>query len=443
MTLTFFWIMSTGIVGNNFQLHDYIVRNALFATLVRCDWPLTLPDGSYYVYYLASWLPPALAARIHPIGSFPFYCLGAWCYAGVLLMCFLMDKKLGRLSPLFLLLLMFTGYAGDWFAGSDMLPYVHPFMCFFSMGSSAQLQSTFHHVIPVWIVLALYFSGALSWRHAVCASALVLLVSPLGSIGLAVFFLFILVWERKKAAENLVALVREPAFFCGCLLAVIAAAYFLSSNEGSSFQWVWEKLRNYSSSQIGQAMFYAWGWNIGLILVLAIVMKQSQNYLIWFVLGMLALLPLFYVGTSNNELSFKAACVPYWILALLLTQWMDQSNRKKKLCILVFVLLSAGGMIRMLSICYLGFQRPDANKLQLEWQWHLYHPEHEWYSRFKGTMKTSRLYYTEAGASSRTFLSWSPRDTRSDRELLPPPSPWIGREMPSPQPAPSGNTQEK
>lgn len=424
----------SGMTGDCRQQADYIVRNALFASLVRCDWPLILSNGSAFVYYLSSLLPPALVARIHPEGSFPLYCLGAWCFFGVLLMCLLMERKMGKRVVLFLVFLLLVGCVGSYIEllgglSGKGLWYYPAFILFYSVGSAVQLQTTFHHVIPIWIVLALYFSSALSWSKTVCVSSLVLFASPLGSLGLAAFFLFTLILDRDKAKERLFSLLKDPSFYCACLLAVTAAAFFFSNEGDASFRWVWESIPLEGLSSIGKSAFWAFcsgGVTIALILLLAYATGNCKNRFLWLVVGMLFLLPLPVIGIRINELLFKASCVPYWILAFLLAQWYVSANLKNKLLIAAFVLVSSGGTYAMIAYCWTGLSLPCEQKMRTDWQWHLFHPEHRWYRRFVGDVKISRLFYTQAGESAETMLFWFRRNNCSDREQTPPPTPWRG-----------------
>lgn len=428
------WILMSGMTGDCRQQIDYIVRNALFASLVRCDWPLIFSDGSAFVYYLSSLLPPALVARIYPEGSFPLYCLGAWCFLGVLIMCLLIERKMGKRVLLFLVFLLLVGNVGSYILnlagllGKGLWSYP-AYVLFYSVGSAVQLQTTFHHVIPVWIILALYFSNALSWSKTVCASSLVLLASPLASLGLAVFFLYTLMIDRDKAKERIFSLLKEPSFYCACLLAVTAAVFF-SSNEGdAAFRWVWESIPMDGILSAGKSVFWAFcsgGVTIALILLLAYATGNLKNRFLWFVAGMLLLLPFPVIGSRINELIFKASCIPYWILALLLTQWFVAAKLKERLLIAGFVLLSSGGTYDMITYGCSGLCMPPENKMRTDWQWHLYHPEHRWHSHFVGNMKSSRIFYTRAGESAETMLFWFRRDNCSDREQMPPPTPWRG-----------------
>lgn len=426
------WILMSGMTGDCRQQIDYIVRNAMFASLVRCDWPLIFSDGSAFVYYLSSLLPPALVARIHPEGSFPLYCLGAWCFFGVLLMCLLMERKIGKRVLLFLVFLLLVGNVGAYIQnlaglfGKGLWSYP-AYVLFYSVGSAVQLQTTFHHVIPVWVVLALYFSNALSWSKTVCVSSLVLLASPLASLGLAAFFLYTLMIDRDKAIKRILSLLKEPSFYCACLLAVTAVAFF-SSNEGdAAFRWVWESIPLDGILSTGKSVFWAFcsgGLTIALILLLAYATGNFKNRLLWFVAGMLFLLPILVIGSKVNELVFKASCIPYWVLSFLLTQWFVAAKLKERLLIASFVLLSSGGTYEMITYCCSGLSMPSEKRMRTDWQWHLYHPEHRWHSHFVGDMKSSLFFYNRAGESAERMLFWFRRDNCSDREQTPPPTPW-------------------
>ncbi len=75
----------SGIIGHTLQSGDFLVRTAIYDTLVRCDWPLFDYQGRYFVYYAAFWLPPALASKIMGNGISSYALLQLWVTLGVML----------------------------------------------------------------------------------------------------------------------------------------------------------------------------------------------------------------------------------------------------------------------------------------------------------------------------------------------------------------------
>ena len=61
--LSLLWLLAGGMTGITSQHADFVVRNPIYETLIRCDWPLVDAGDSHFIYYLAFWLPPALACK--------------------------------------------------------------------------------------------------------------------------------------------------------------------------------------------------------------------------------------------------------------------------------------------------------------------------------------------------------------------------------------------
>lgn len=61
LALSLLWLLAGGMTGITSQHADFVVRNPIYETLIRCDWPLVDAGGRPFIYYLAFWLPPALA----------------------------------------------------------------------------------------------------------------------------------------------------------------------------------------------------------------------------------------------------------------------------------------------------------------------------------------------------------------------------------------------
>jgi predicted secreted protein len=78
------WVESIGLNGHVIQHHDFIVRNAIYETLVREPWPIAGAGGSYFSYYLAFWLVPAGLSKLLPGVGAELWLYG-WAYVGVLL----------------------------------------------------------------------------------------------------------------------------------------------------------------------------------------------------------------------------------------------------------------------------------------------------------------------------------------------------------------------
>ncbi|MEI3557915.1 MAG: hypothetical protein V8Q21_01930 [Akkermansia muciniphila] len=87
LLLSLLWLLAGGITGVALQHADFVVRNPIYETLIRCDWPLAEADGRHFIYYLAFWLPPALICKCFSCSDvfIANYVLTAWIELGLAL----------------------------------------------------------------------------------------------------------------------------------------------------------------------------------------------------------------------------------------------------------------------------------------------------------------------------------------------------------------------
>lgn len=253
------------------QMGDFYVRTPLYLTLVECDWYLYSAKGEYFVYYAAFWLPPALLAKLYP-GINPHVFLYMWTLLGLVLsflLLFLRFKK--DVLFLFIVLLLLdkvtsclslpgvkwrAAYDGDWACihaigqilnGGVQYPYW-----------LAQVMQTFHHAVPLMVVISLLFSKILPLRYLPYMASLLVLQTPLGAIG----FLFVMsvpyvscfrsfMIETKSLSirsaeyrmhfQKLKTLLFDSSLWCGLLLIFVVGNYYslsASSSYQSYFEWM-------------------------------------------------------------------------------------------------------------------------------------------------------------------------------------------------------------
>lgn len=87
LALSLLWLLAGGMTGITSQHADFVVRNPIYETLIRCDWPLVDAGGRPFIYYLAFWLPPALACKCFSCSDIFIinYVLTAWTGLGLFL----------------------------------------------------------------------------------------------------------------------------------------------------------------------------------------------------------------------------------------------------------------------------------------------------------------------------------------------------------------------
>lgn len=114
LALSLLWLLAGGMTGITSQHADFVVRNPIYETLIRCDWPLVDAGGSHFIYYLAFWLPPALACKCFSCSDIFIinYVLTAWTGLGLALTLTVLWSRFRSATLLFLLLLIFQGPLG-------------------------------------------------------------------------------------------------------------------------------------------------------------------------------------------------------------------------------------------------------------------------------------------------------------------------------------------
>ena len=121
------WTYLGGMNGYFYQAEDWAYRNAIYADLIRFDWPIIYPENqTALVYYVGHWLPPAALAKLvlFVTGSFEsaFYTgrffLWFWSSLGVWMMlvlfCSCLNVASGKTCILAATLLIF-------FSGMDII----------------------------------------------------------------------------------------------------------------------------------------------------------------------------------------------------------------------------------------------------------------------------------------------------------------------------------
>ncbi|TAG64940.1 MAG: hypothetical protein EAZ26_10815, partial [Runella slithyformis] len=84
--LAFVWTYLAGVGGFRPQHFDYFKHNLIINNLVRYNWPVRYPDGTYLCYYHAYYLPAALLAKlVGGLAAVKYYIFG-WTWLGLSLL---------------------------------------------------------------------------------------------------------------------------------------------------------------------------------------------------------------------------------------------------------------------------------------------------------------------------------------------------------------------
>lgn len=248
LALSLLWLLAGGMTGITSQHADFVVRNPIYETLIRCDWPLVDAGDSHFIYYLAFWLPPALACKCFSCSDIFIinYVLTAWTGLGLALTLTVLWSRFRSATLLFLLLLIFQGPLDGivrW--GLHLLnlqgPLAHELyltvLAFFGgVPPTMQLHYTFHHTTLLWLFLAMAVSWNIPPKYQLFLASLCLLASPIGSLGLLVFIAVRTLVHRTPVRQYF----SSWTVLAGAALVLLAGIYFTSSNGNNRIRLTWQ-----------------------------------------------------------------------------------------------------------------------------------------------------------------------------------------------------------
>ena len=452
LILAFVWLFLSGMTGHTKQLFDYIVRNPIYETLVRCDWPILNSAGEYFVYYFAFMLPPAAIAKICCITAENcmswYWTLMLWCYLGIVLILLLIFRQFRRHVLTFFLLWITLNTPINLFKRLfDSLAFriesckglepgsissCWPWRVDGFLGATSQIFNTFHHAIPIWIILLLLLPHKENDRETfpiyscLLLASLGVIQSPLGSAGIFIVLCFILITRWKHGQFSWKQLSLSVPSITGVALVCCTLLYFLQSN-GGEIRPAWHPMKNLPSGVEFHASHIWISYILGLLCTLPIpflVWKKDEllSPPIAATLFIIVAFPLIVIGQGSNELIFKASAVIFLIWPIYFCKKWIQSKAKGKALLAVCIAVSSvlSWEILIPAVSSLGFDKTTiVHNRQDKWQGHLNHPRYFGYDQFWGK-NSPPLFYGEAGASAQGLLYWLSVHNRSDSEPLPP-----------------------
>lgn len=385
-----------GLNGDFPQAHDFIVRNAVYASLVNDAWPLHSARGEYFVYYHAFVLPPAALAKC--IGGLaPAWLLQAlWVYAGLALIIICLHRRAGRRTLSLLVFMFGLACMQELLGRADVFARYIPGLQglvdsywvlvpqpLYYVGMWHQLVATYNHAVPVLLFLGMVYARLLPWHTLLPVSALAVVSSPLGAVVLLVYLAFLILPRMRR--EGLAPVLRHTLLYVAIPLLVLLGLYY-SSGEGSQCTPAWQCAM--FAGKTGQ-LLVAYGLGTASMLTPLFVFGWRYRRTAGFQTSLLLLLalPWFWTGVDNNELMLKGTILPYFFMAVFLHGAWKHAARPLR-CVFL-LLFAASTYIPFLDIQHrlrefgTSQQQHELN-IQNEWHGHLNHPEHEWYSRFWG-----------------------------------------------------------
>ena len=377
------WVLTTGPWGLVEQSGDATVRNAIYAALVRDSWPLTV-EGEPFIYYLAFWLPPALAAKL---GAPAEAALVVWQLLGVWLALLAVAAGRGtRRALVFLVILLLLGDMMNWVnrvyyklvAGSPGDVF-RDWVLFFDLhftASCVQLRNTFNHYLAPLVLLGMLAGRLLPGRYGLVAWALVVACSPLAAVAL----LPLLLLRGGRSLLNMPTLAALPY--------VTLPLLFLAGGVGGQVAFM-RPVGDCALAALSPAQL--WGRYLLQVLMVAApaLLLRRWRCTSWFCAAMVlaVLMPLVWVGLWNNEFIYKGAAVMWFCLAWLYAAAWCRSAGPGKALLAIFLLFSASDAYGQLAGALKSFSREQkarALNIRNEWQGQLHHPGDARSAQFRG-----------------------------------------------------------
>lgn len=405
--LSLFCLLLTLMCGftGHFQQHaDFIVRNAVYDQLMTGSWPLVMPDGRHFIYYLGHWLPPSLAASFSPPPYAPWL-LALWTFLGLELTLLAVASRWGiRKTALWALILLCLGSpaAALEAAGiplSRMVAEYNEQMVLF-IPIPIQIFNTFNHAVPAILSAALLLTRSLPGTGYYLTGALLLPSSPLAALALLPCILYETLFRKDPlnngVTEKILHLLRQPAWWTSLACVLVMGAFYVHLDGGSQlsclFSSPYASAYHYTRQcmlvhpdSVKYASFLA-AFLLGILLPGALLFPACRkNPLYYITLGGMACCLFFRTGIMNNELLFKAPAVFYPFLSLLFLRAFRHSGAPFRAILFLYLAWTAIPSLACMGE-KLGTFTTNAGTMRQHRQERyggtLYHPEEPSYRQF-------------------------------------------------------------
>lgn len=414
----------TGITAHVPQSSDYSVRNAMYETLVCCDWPLYTNDGSYLVYYLAFWLPSAFIVKLFGAYSFAWWILEGWVSLGVALMSCYIYLQYGKKGLFFLLSMllvsdftkMWTTFSHEVFSpllfhtlGKDAATSVcRYFSClyFYQPSPLSNFCNSYHLILPTWGVLALLFTKGVPRGSRLFIAALLIPCSPLSGIAALLYFLVEALQDGFKTTFK----TYFNAYTASAFLILIPIGVYLKCNLAGAVR--------FTPCCIDYKYWITYFISVVYILLPGcyIVRHCYKDVKFQACALILLVLPFIWIGAEHaNELVFKGACVMWWLFAWMVVQTPKPLSRK--VCFGVMLVVMAVPTVAYVAekVKHYSFYTQESYVSNVL-NGHFNHPETAPYCfQFKGKQPPKYLFLQHPGESSKGVLRMVSTSIRSDK----------------------------
>ena len=405
----------TGITGNVPQNSDYSVRNAMYQTLVACDWPVYLHDGSYLVYYLGFWLLPAAVSKVMGTEAC-WIILQVWVFTGLFL-CFAslyLTKGWKALVFIFVLLgasdafLIHSCGAHRWIGWlclrvGEILncpaicdyPKMLGYMFWFHHPAPIwNCVNSYHLIIPTWCVCSLLFTRCVPDRYYLFVASLLLPTSPLSAISVLVVLLVMLLsrWERGK--------IDPLSVFAACVLLLPVAFYLCCNSAG---------MVKLSIANADSALGYLCSWLPDILFLLlpvcVIFRKQWKNAVFISFITLFVCLPTLWIGASHaNEFLLKGGCILWFCYAWMVAFFEIRGLYKKVILSAVLLIMMICPLVHLCGLLRAYSKIPQTNYISNVLEGHFNHADDKPYCfQFRGKQPPI-LLLQNSGESARGVL---------------------------------------
>lgn len=397
-------VLLCGFTGHFQQHADFIIRNAVYGQLITDAWPLVMPDGRHFIYYLGHWLPPALVASFCPAACAPWL-LAAWTFLGVELALLAAVCRWGiRKTFRWALILLCLGSPAAALENlgmplSALIPEYNAQMVLL-ISLPSQLFNTFNHAVPALLCTVLVLTRSLPVAGYYLMGALLLPASPLAALVLFPYILYETLFRRTAPEQppgaRLHSLLRRPVFWTAVLCVAAMSLFYAHLDGGSQFTCLpaapYAEAFHYGQQRmllypdaVKYASFLA-ALALNILLPGALLFSACRrNPLYYMTLGGMACCLFFRTGIMNNELLFKAPVVLLPFLALLFLHAFRNGGMRLRVLLAVYLAITALpalACIRGKMETFSTGNTPMRQNRQERWQGTLDHPEEPFYRQF-------------------------------------------------------------
>lgn len=252
---------------------------------------------------------------------------------------------------------------------------------------------TFNNALPVATAFALLLAACPKPAATLHYSALIVSSSPLSALALMPYLGLRLLPQLKRGRDWLRMFTSSGAVPAGILLLFCVAIYFSSTHDASQTRFLWQDSSLYKGLETDGA--YRMGRYAIMLFLTAVpaifFLYRRFHRLAAFrsSLFLMVFLPLIWVGYENNELLFKGSMPLFLCLSIL--YMLSFCHCRKRWVRTVFLLFFAASSMHFVVDVTLRFGHYYSwdpamreRNIRNDWEGHLNHPGHMYYSRFIG-----------------------------------------------------------